>query len=157
MFQIGDKVVYPMHGAGEIVGIEQKTILGEVHSYYVMQLSVSSMKVMLPTDNTEAIGVRDIVSEERADEIIEFFRTCEEEADTGWNKRYRENIDKIRSGNPFEVALVAKTLVMRNNRKPLSNAEHKMLLNAKSILISELVLAKHTTAENVEYLLMNGI
>lgn len=146
-----------MHGAGEIVGIEQKSILGEVHDYYVMQLSVSSMKVMLPTNNTETIGIRDIVSENTANDIINYFHTCEEEPDGNWNKRYRENIDKIRSGNPFEVARVAKTLVMRDRKKSLSTAERKMLTNAKNVLISELVLAKNTTAENVEYLLMNDI
>ncbi len=157
MFQIGDKIVYPMHGAGVIVGIEQKTILGEAHNYYVMQLSVSSMRVMLPTNNTDAIGVRDIVSPGTADKVIEYFRTCDEETEQSWNRRYRENIDKMKRGNLFDIALIAKTLTLRDRRRALSNAERKMLLNAKSILISELVLAKQSTYEDMETLLMSEI
>lgn len=154
MFHIGDRIVYPMHGAGIIVDIEEKKILGETHKYYVMQISVSDMKVMLPVNNTENIGIRKIVSEDAATAAIKHFQTCGEDCNDNWNQRYRENIEKLKSGNLTDVATVAKTLLLRDKKKSLSNAERKMLSNAKNILISELVLAKGNTYKEIEELLM---
>ena len=153
MFDIGDRIVYPMHGAGVIIGIEEKKILGEVHKYYVMQISVSDMKVMLPVNNTENIGIRKIVSEDAAIEAINHFRDCGEDCNDNWNQRYRDNIEKLKSGNLLDVATVAKTLLLRDRKKSLSNAERKMLSNAKNIMISELVLAKEKTYDEIEGLL----
>jgi CarD family transcriptional regulator len=143
-----------MHGAGIIVDIEEKKILGETHKYYVMQISVSDMKVMLPVNNTESIGIRKIVSEDAATAAIKHFQTCGEDCNDNWNQRYRENIEKLKSGNLTDVATVAKTLLLRDKKKSLSNAERKMLSNAKNILISELVLAKGNTYKEIEELLM---
>lgn len=154
MFHIGDRIVYPMHGAGIIVDIEEKKILGELHKYYVMQISVSDMKVMLPVNNTENIGIRKIVSEDAADTAINHFHNCSEDCNDNWNQRYRINIEKLKSGDLMDVATVAKTLLLRDRKKSLSNAERKMLSNAKSILISELVLAKGKTYGEIEQLLM---
>lgn len=153
MFHIGDRIVYPMHGAGIIVDIEEKKILGEIHQYYVVQISVSNMKVMLPVDNTESIGIREIVSSDVADKAIKYFIDCSEDCNDNWNQRYRENIDKLKSGDLTEVATVAKTLMLRDKKKSLSNAERKMLSNAKSIFISELVLAKEKSYDEIETLL----
>ena len=153
MFHIGDEIVYPMHGAGIIVDIEEKKILGELHKYYIMQISISDMKVMLPVNNLDAIGIRKIVSEDAANEAINHFHCCEEDSNNNWNQRYRENIEKMKSGNLIDVATVAKTLLLRDNKKSRSNAERKMLSNAKNILISELVLAKKQTAEEIKELL----
>ncbi|MBQ9758051.1 MAG: CarD family transcriptional regulator [Clostridia bacterium] len=153
MFHIGDEIVYPMHGAGIIVDIEEKKILGELHKYYILQISISDMKVMLPVNNTETIGIRRIVSENAANEAINHFLECCEDPNNNWNQRYRENIEKMKTGNLLEVATVAKTLLLRDNKKSLSNAERKMLSNAKNILISELVLAKKMPAEKIKELL----
>ncbi len=153
MFHIGDEIVYPMHGAGIIVDIEEKKILGELHKYYIMQISISDMKVMLPVNNLEAIGIRKIVSEDAANEVIKHFHCCEEDPNNNWNQRYRENIEKMKSGDLVDVATVAKTLLLRDNKKSLSNAERKMLSNAKNILISELVLAKKKTTDEIKELL----
>jgi len=153
VFNIGDEIVYPMHGAGIIVDIEEKKILGELHKYYILQISISDMKVMLPVNNTETIGIRKIVSEDIANEAINHFLTCEEDDNSNWNQRYRENIEKMKSGSLIDVATVAKTLMLRDNKKSLSNAERKMLSNAKNILISELVLSKKMTAEAIKKLL----
>ncbi len=153
MFDIGDRVVYPMHGAGVIVDIEEKKILGEVHKYYVMQISVSDMKVMLPVNNTESIGIRKIVSADAANEAINHFHDCGEDCNDNWNQRYRDNIEKLKSGNLLDVVTVAKTLLLRDQKKSLSNAERKMLSNAKNIMISELVLAKEQTYDEIEDLL----
>ena len=86
MFKIGDKIVYPMHGAGTIVGIETRKILGEIHEYYVLSIPVGDMKVMIPTDNLDEIGIRDISTEKEADEVIDVFKTCDEEImENNWN------------------------------------------------------------------------
>lgn len=153
MFNIGDEIVYPMHGAGIIVDIEEKKILGELHKYYILQISISDMKVMLPVNNTETIGIRGIVSEDAANEAINHFLNCQEDDNNNWNQRYRENIEKMKSGNLIDVATVAKTLMLRDNKKSLSNAERKMLSNARNILISELVLSKRMSAEEIKELL----
>ncbi len=153
MFNIGDEIVYPMHGAGIIVDIEEKRILGELHKYYILQISVSDMKVMLPINNLDTIGIRPIVSEDAANEAINHFHNCCEDTNNNWNQRYRENIEKIKKGNLIDVATVAKTLLLRDNKKSLSNAERKMLSNAKNILISELVLAKKVSPEEIKEML----
>ena len=154
MFNIGDRIVYPMHGAGIIVDIEEKKILGEIHRYYVMQISVSDMKVMLPVNNTEGIGIRKIVSDDMATDVIVHFKSCSEDNNDNWNQRYRENIEKLKSGNLMDVATVTKTLLLRDQKKSLSNAERKMLSNAKNILISELVLVKGKTYSEIEEILL---
>lgn len=153
MFNIGDEIVYPMHGAGIIVGIEEKKILGELHKYYILQISISDMKVMLPVNNLDAIGIRKIVSPDAANEAINHFLACDEDSNNNWNQRYRENIEKMKSGSIIDVATVAKTLLLRDNKKSLSNAERKMLSNAKNILISELVLAKRMSVDEIKELL----
>lgn len=155
MFHIGDKIVYPMHGAGIIVDIEEKRILGETHKYYIVQISVSDMKVMLPINNTASIGIRKIVSEDAADTAINYFHSCCDNSTDNWNQRYRENIEKLKSGSLMDVVTVAKTLLLRDRRKSLSNAERKMLSNAKNILISELILAKNKSYNEIEQLLMS--
>ncbi len=156
MLHVGDRIVYPMHGAGIIVDIEEKKILGEVHKYYVMQISVSDMKVMLPVNNTETIGIRKIVSEDAANTAINHFHQCGEDCNDNWNQRYRDNIEKLKSGDLIDVVTVAKTLLLRDQKKSLSNAERKMLSNAKNIMISELVLAKEKSYNEIEQLLLEG-
>ena len=154
MFSIGDKIVYPMHGAGIIVDIEERKILGESHKYYVVLISISDMKVMLPVDNTDVIGIRSIASHSVADDAIEFFHSCTEDLNDNWNKRYRDNMEKLKSGNILDVAMVAKTLSLRDKKKSLSNAERKMLSNAKNIFLSELVLAKGQSIDEIKKLLL---
>lgn len=142
MFKVGDKVVYPMHGAGIIEAIEEKEILGETREYYVMHLPVGNIKVMVPMNNVEEIGLREVVDEQGANRVIEILRD-EENADlTNWNHRYRANLEKMKSGDIFELADVVRSLMQRDGGKGLSTGERKMLDNARQMLISELVLAK---------------
>lgn len=157
MFKIGDKIAYPMHGAGIIEGVESRRILGEEHRYYILKLSMREIKVMVPIAKIDEIGVRCIISEEQADEVIREFRTGNEcDAEQNWNKRYRDNIEKLKSGNLIDVAHVVKSLLLRDKIKSLSNAERKMMVNAKNVLISELVLSKKTDYETIENLLMEN-
>lgn len=158
MFKIGDKIAYPMHGAGVIEGVENKRILGEEHQYYILKLSMGEIKVMVPIAKIEEIGIRYVVSEEQADVVIQEFRADDnDDSEQNWNKRYRENIEKLKIGKLHDVAHVTKTLLLRDKRKSLSNAERKMLNNAKNVLISELVLSKNTDYQTIENLLMNQI
>ncbi|MDD4681333.1 MAG: CarD family transcriptional regulator [Clostridia bacterium] len=150
MFSIGDKIVYPMHGAGVIESIEEKEILGEKKSYYVMKMPVGDMKVMIPINNVDCIGIRDIINRNDADKVFKALEVSCDEQTANWNKRYRENMIKIKSGDVFEVAEVVKSLVSRERHKGLSTGERKMLNSAKQILISELVLAKNMNPMDVE-------
>ena len=150
MYQIGDKVVHPMHGAGVIDSIVQRKVAGKLEDYYLLKLSVGSMTVMIPTGNTQEIGVRPILSGEEAKSLIQALENIEVDMTQNWNRRYRENMERLKSGNLLEVARVVKGLLIRENQRGLSNGERKMLRTAKQILISELVLAQSLPYETVE-------
>lgn len=154
MFNIGDKIVYPMHGAGTIEGVETKKILGEEHEYFVLKMPVGDMKVMVPTNNLKEVGIREVSDKEEADRVIDLFLVFEdEEPENNWNKRYRDNIERMKSGSLEDIAKIAKSLIIRDKKKSLSNAERKMLSNAKHIMLSELVLAKKMTYEELDSML----
>ncbi|HEY3315088.1 MAG TPA: CarD family transcriptional regulator [Bacillota bacterium] len=142
MFNVGDKVVYPMHGAGIIEAIEEKEVLGATQRYYIMRLPIGEMKVMIPTDNVIEIGLREIITEEEVQKVFEILRAQKSKMSTNWNRRYRANMEKIKSGDVYEVAEVVRNLTLRDKEKGLSTGERKMLENARQILVSELVLAK---------------
>jgi CarD family transcriptional regulator len=150
MYNVGDKIVYPMHGAGVIESIEEKEILGNKQNYYVVKIPIGEMRVLIPTENVDNIGIREIISEKDADKVFMMLGN-KSEIDTGnWNKRYRENMDKIKSGNIYEVVEVVNALMQRDKEKGLSTGEKKMLSSAKQILISELVLVKNLDPFEVE-------
>lgn len=153
MFNIGDKVVYPMHGAGVIEGIEEREISGEKLNYYVIKLPMGEMKAMIPMNKVDEVGLRQIIDEQ---EILKVFDVLKHETSNmpmNWNHRYRINLDKIKSGSIFEVAEVVRNLASRDRQKGLSTGEKKMLENAKRILISELVLAKNVAETQMEEIL----
>ena len=156
MFNIGDKVVYPMHGAGVVEGIEEKDILGEKQSYYIIKMP-GEVKVMVPTAKAEGIGVRDIIDKETASKVFKVLETNSTEMSMSWNKRYRDNMDKIKSGDVYEVADVVRNLSFKQKEKGLSTGEKKMLLNAKQILVSELTLAEGAKKEDIESLVETKI
>ena len=157
MFKVGDKIVYPMHGAGTIESIEEKEILGEKQKYYVMKMPVGDIKVMVPTKNAELIGVRDVVGNDIAQNVLEVLSASPTDMSTNWNKRYRDNQEKMKSGDICEVADVVRNLTFRAKVKPLATGEKKMLTNAKQILISELVLAEAMDKDEVESLINERI
>lgn len=150
MFNVGDKIVYPMHGAGIIESIEEKEILGQKQSYYVVKMPIGDMKVLIPTQNVNGIGIREIISEPDVEKVYEILGDQNINVTNNWNKRYRENMIKIKSGNIFEVADVVRSLMIREKEKGLSTGERKMLNSARQILISELVLAKDTDQVDIE-------
>ncbi|MBP7175236.1 MAG: CarD family transcriptional regulator [Thermoclostridium sp.] len=150
MYDIGDKIVYPMHGAGVIESIEEKEILGEKKSYYIMKMPVGEMKVMIPINCAGNVGIRDVIDKSIADRVFRSLEGSIIEQSANWNKRYRENMIKIKSGNVFDVAEVVKHLIIRERQRGLSTGERKMLNSAKQILISELVLAENMMPGEVE-------
>ena len=150
MFQIGDKVVHPMHGAGIVDSIVQKKVNGVMREYYVLKLPVRAMVVMVPTENCEEIGVRPIVDREQADRVLAAIPDIQVEMTQNWNRRYRENMERLKSGDLFQVACVVKGLMLRDVQKGLSTGERKMLHSAKQILISEIVMCQSSSYEDVE-------
>ena len=156
MFSVGDKIVYPMHGAGTIDAIEEKNILGENQAYYIIKMP-GEVKVMVPTAKAEQIGVRNIIGKEEAEKVISILGEDETEMSQNWNKRYRDNMEKMKSGDVYEIADVVRNLAFKQKEKGLSTGEKKMLSNAKQILVSELVLAEHASQEEVEELIDNKI
>ena len=156
MFNIGDKIVYPMHGAGTIDAIEEKNILGEKQNYYIIKMP-GEVKVMVPTDKAEEVGVRSVIGKDEAAKVMSVLGQNETEMSQNWNKRYRDNMDKMKSGDIYEVADVVRNLSFKQKEKGLSTGEKKMLNNAKQILVSELVLAEHASQEEVEQLVENKI
>lgn len=156
MFSVGDKIVYPMHGAGTIDSIEEKDILGEKQSYYILKMP-SDVKVMIPTAKAEEVGVRNIIDKQSAEKVFKILGQDETEMDKNWNKRYRNNMDKMKSGDIYEVADVVRNLSFKQKEKGLSTGEKKMLNNAKQILVSELVLTEHATQDEIEDIVENKI
>ena len=156
MYSVGDKVVYPMHGAGVIDSIEEKEVLGEKQSYYILKMP-GEVKVMVPTAKAEQQGIRNVIDKTEAEKVINVLEQDETEMEKNWNKRYRDNMDKMKSGNIYEIADVVRNLSFKQKEKGLSTGEKKMLHNAKQILVSELVLAEHATQDEVEALVDNKI
>ena len=150
MFQVGDKIVHPMHGAGVVDSIVQKKINGVVRDYYILKLPNRSMVVMIPTDSSDEIGVRPVIDGDQADLILAAIPSIQVEMTANWNHRYRENMERMKSGDLYEVARVIKGLTVRDTDRGLSTGERKMLHSAKQILISEIVLSKSVSYEMVE-------
>ena len=156
MFNVGDKVVYPMHGAGTIDSIEEKDILGKKQSYYILKMP-GEVKVMIPTAKAESVGVRNIIDKSSAEKVFSVLSQDETMMDKNWNKRYRDNMEKMKSGDIYQIADVVRNLSFKQKEKGLSTGEKKMLNNAKQILVSELVLAEHAPQDEVEQTVENRI
>jgi CarD family transcriptional regulator len=150
MFHVGDKIAHPMHGAGMVDSIVQKKVNGVVREYYILKLPVNGMLVMIPTENSEEIGVRPVVRRSEADAVIGAIPDIEVDMTQNWNRRYRENMLRLKSGDLLEVAKVVKGLMLRDEDRGLSTGERKMLHSAKQILISEIVLSQSSSYEEVE-------
>ena len=150
MFQVGDKIVHPMHGAGVIDSIVSRKMNGVLREYYQMRLPTGSMLVMIPTDHIEDIGVRPVMCADEAVSVMDHLGSIEVDMSQNWNHRYRENMVRLKSGDLIEVARVVKGLMLRDDQRGLSTGERKMLHTAKQILISELVLSQNLSYEVVE-------
>jgi len=150
-FAKGDLAVYPAHGVGCIESIESKQINGDTMNFYMMKIVENGMVIMIPTSNVESVGLREVISE---DEIPEVYKVMKEKGNGSdnqtWNRRYREYMDKIKSGSVFEVAEVYRDLLILKLDKELSFGERKMLDTARGLLVKEISLAKKIEEEQVE-------
>lgn len=140
MLTVGDKVVYPMHGAGIIEAIEEHEVLGLKQQYYVMTMPCGGMKVMIPMKNVDNVGLRAVIDTEDVNGVANVLLQSPPQIKTNWNRRFNVNLSKIKSGSIYEVAEVVRNLTMQDKIKKLSTGERRLLNTARQILISELVL-----------------
>ncbi len=160
MYGIGQQVVHPLHGAGVIEDITRELLTGAARTYYVFRSAVSGLVLKLPADNCDAIGLRLPLTAAELRRVVEDIPTLPVEEEKNWNRRYRENMARLKSGNLTEVAGVVKGLMRRDARRGLSTGERKMLRSAKQILLSEVALVQqmaYDTAEGwIDSMMMKG-
>jgi CarD family transcriptional regulator len=145
MFKVGDLAVYPAQGVGRIEAIETREISGQKQDYYIMKILENNMTIMIPVNNVESVGVRDIIDNEEVAKVYAIMKKRDIPADNQtWNRRYREYMDKIKTGSVYEVAEVLRDLYLLKVDKELSFGERKMLDTAQSLLLTELSIAKKT-------------
>ena len=146
---IGDKIVYPMHGAGEITSIEENEVGGVVNSYYVFRLPMGNLKLMLSVDKVEELGLRELITPAQVAEVVEVLQAQTETFQGSWNKRFQSNLERLKTGNILDVAAVARNLSRQNNKKKISSGEQRLLDLSRQILISELVYVCNKSPEEI--------
>ena len=145
MFKVGDLAVYPAQGVGRIEAIETREISGQKLNYYIMKILENNMTIMIPVNNVESVGVRDIIDNEEVAKVYDIMKKRDIPADNQtWNRRYREYMEKIKTGSVYDVAEVLRDLYLLKEDKELSFGERKMLDTAQSLLLTELSIAKKT-------------
>ena len=150
-FNVGDKAVYPAQGVAEVVGIDQKEISGKIQRFYVLRVLDSDMRILVPVDKAEQVGLREVVQEDQIREVYDILKEKELHVDKQtWNRRYRGFMEKIKIGSLFEVAEVFRDLYRLKETKTLSFGERRMLDTAKNLIVKELSVAKKTTEVKVE-------
>ena len=150
MFNVGDKIVHPMHGAGVIDSIVSERINGKTQEYYVFHMPVNGLVLKIPVCNSQLVGLRSVVDATAADTVMLALPGLEIDITTNWNRRYRENLERLKSGDLYEVGRVIKCLTLRDVERGLSTGERKMLHSAKQIFISEMVLATDEPYQEIE-------
>lgn len=142
-FSVGDKAVYPVHGVAEVMALENRDIGGSTTPVYILRIIDTGMKIMVPTTNAGSVGLRDLITSKQVKEVIEILKSRDIPRDTQtWNRRYREYMEKIKTGSVFEIAEVMRDLCVLRKTKELSFGERKMLDTARGLLTKELALAK---------------
>ncbi len=153
MFRVGDKVIYPQHGAAVIKSLEEKIVLGEKKKYFVLRLAHGDLTLMVPVDSTEEVGIREVVSKRDVKKVLDVLREDESRQPSNWSRRYKTNIEKIRSGDVYQVAEVVRNLARREAEKGLSAGEKRMLTRARQILVSEVTFAAGVKEDEAEKML----
>ena len=149
-FRVGDKAVYPAHGVAEITGIERREISGSEQTFYILKILENGMRIMVPMKNAAAVGLRAVVGKQEIKEVYDILRSKEVSVDgQTWNRRYREYMEKIKTGSVFEIAEVLRDLTLLKTDKDLSFGERKMLDTARNLLVKELAIAKNTKEEKI--------
>lgn len=157
MFKIGDKIVYTIHGAGTIVDIQEIDLLGYVENYYILKLPINNIKVSIPESEIDSSKIRPVISKEEAKKVLDILRDEKTEMSSNWGKRYRENLEQIKSGDIYEIADIVRNLTLLDKEKTLSASEKKMLNNARRIMVSELVISGAISKEEAKELIDEAI
>jgi CarD family transcriptional regulator len=149
-FRVGDKAVYPAHGVAEITGIESREISGAKRTFYMLRILENGMKIMVPTENVAAVGLRAVINKSGVKEVYDILKSREVSVEgQTWNRRYREYMEKIKTGSVFEIAEVLRDLSLLKHDKDLSFGERKMLDTARALLVKELAVAKSAKEEKI--------
>ncbi len=156
MFKVGDKVVYPMHGAGIIESIEKREVLGDTRKYFVLRMPVGEMKLLVPVANVEDVGLRQVIDGDLVQQVLDVLKQKRRLSTANWNRRYRAHLEKMKTGDVFAIAEVVRNLMARDRDKGLSTGERKMLDTASQILASELALAQNIEQETALELLAHS-
>ncbi len=150
-FQVGDKAYYPVHGIAEVVGLEKREIGAKATHVYILKIADSGLKIIVPTDNAEAVGLRAIMSVADVREVFSILRSTEVTTDhQTWNRRQREYMDKIKTGSAYEIAEVLRDLYLLRRHKDLSFGERRMLETARGLLVREIAIARKEAEGQVE-------
>ncbi len=150
-FKVGDNAVYPSHGVGVIKKIEEKKISGQKKTFYVLQVIDNGMTIMVPTDNTAGVGLRAVITKQEVDSVFTILRDKSVKIDrTTWNRRYREYMEKIKTGSVIEIAEVLRNLFLLKHSKDLSFGEKKMFDTAKNLLVKEISIANSKSEAEIE-------
>ncbi len=153
VFNVGDKVVYPHHGAGVVEKVEFKTVEGEKKKYFILSLCGGDLKITVPEDSTEEVGLRSVIPKCEVKSVFEVLNQEQSQMPTNWNHRYKKNRDKIRSGDVYQVAEVVRNLSIREHQKGLSTGEKRMLNQARQILLSEIIYVLNIDGEKASRML----
>jgi len=149
-FAVGDKVVYPHHGAAIIEGKEKRPFDGKKTDYFVLRITYGDLKVSIPVDKADEIGLRDVINDEEVEEVFAVLRKKEARMPTNWSRRFKNHVEKLKSGDIYQVAEVVRNLSLREADKGLSAGEKRMLARARQILVSELTFALNVDEETAE-------
>ena len=156
-YKIGEKVVYPNHGVGVIEQISYGILNGRTETYYMLRITSSSLKVMVPRSNAEAVGLRPVIRNGETEKVLGYIDKGKFNSHHDWKHRFKENSERMRTGSLIEVAAVLKSLVALSRTKPLSFREKKMLERAKYLLVTELATARNMTPETMETVLVKSL
>lgn len=157
MFDIGDKIVYPMHGAGVIVEKETKEILGNKKEYFILKMPVGDMKISIPIDKINEVGIRNIVDDNIVKEVYRVLSKKDQEVIANWNHRYKDNLEKLRTGDLYEISEVFRDLHILDSEKGLSMAEKKLLNTSKKMLVSEIAVVENKLASEIEMKILDCV
>jgi len=151
MFHSGDKVIYPLQGVAEVESIEARIILGtEQRQYYILKILNNSTTIMVPVDNAEDVGLRGLITPEEVEKVVDILRGRGEPMASNWTKRYKDNLDRLKTGSIFQLASVLRDLFLMKQNKELSFGEKKMLDNVKSLIVDEISYVQNISNSNVE-------
>ncbi|MCL4313175.1 MAG: CarD family transcriptional regulator [Actinobacteria bacterium] len=157
MFDVGDKVVYPHHGAAVVERREEREVFGQRREYLVLKLAYGDLTLMVPADNVEEVGLREVINDEEVEEVFAVLRKKEARMPTNWSRRYKNHVEKLKSGDIYQVAEVVRNLSIRDRDKGLSAGEKRMLTRARQILVSELTFAIGVSESEAEQKLNDAL